>query len=401
MQYNVRQNRTRKGGVGLSGNEWLRRVFNGLLILLLLLGVTELVVLRMGADARALEAEQERQILQQEEEAKKDAASAEARETGKPQTEEKTPEASEPEEPQPEEPTDEVYLISFAGDCTLGDDVHIEGASETFGVVVGNRYDYPLSGALPWFGTDDLTLVNLEGTFTDSWNMADKQFCFRGPKENVQILTLGSVECVSLANNHTEDFGWQGYEDTVQTLEEAGVAHVPNGGTLLYETERGLKVGICAFFGWSDYVTTTVNELRDEGAQVIIASFHMGDEGSYTVTGGQISMAHEAIDAGAQIVYQTHPHVLQEIEYYNGGVIYYSLGNFAFGGNNYPKDMDTAIIQQEVIVSPEGEVSLGKTIPIPFCVGTTEAINDYCPTPYPVGSEGYERVLKKLEGTYP
>ena len=138
-----------------------------------------------------------------------------------------------------------------------------------------------------------------------------------------------------------------------------------------------------------------------ETCDYVAVFIHWGVEKKQTPENYQKEMGRKFIDAGADIVVGSHPHVLQEIEYYNGGVIYYSLGNFAFGGNNYPKDMDTAIIQQEVIVSPEGEVSLGKTIPIPFCVGTTEAINDYCPTPYPVGSEGYERVLKKLEGTYP
>ena len=107
-----------------------------------------------------------------------------------------------------------------------------------------------------------------------------------------------------------------------------------------------------------------------------------------------------AIDAGANIVWGHHPHVLQPIEEYNGGIIYYSLGNFAFGGNSVPKDHDTAVLQQEIIREPDGSIHLGKLTIIPCSVSSIKERNNFQPTPYEEGSEEYKRVLSKLDGTY-
>ena len=85
---------------------------------------------------------------------------------------------------------------------------------------------------------------------------------------------------------------------------------------------------------------------------------HWGVEGSYRPTQEQMDLAHAAIDAGADIVWGSHPHVLQPIEEYKDGLILYSMGNFCFGGNGAPEDLDTVLIQQEVVKTPDGRVSL-------------------------------------------
>ena len=103
------------------------------------------------------------------------------------------------------------------------------------------------------------------------------------------------------------------------------------------------------------------------------------------------------IDAGADIVWGSHPHVLQAMEEYNGGKIFYSLGNFSFGGNIYPDDYDSALIQQEIIRQPDGSICLGETIVVPVCVSSIPDRNNFQPTPYEEGSEGYQRVLEKLD----
>ena len=107
-----------------------------------------------------------------------------------------------------------------------------------------------------------------------------------------------------------------------------------------------------------------------------------------------------AIDAGADIVFGTHPHVLQPIEYYADGVIYYSLGNFSFGGNGAPDDYDTALLQQEVIRQPDGTVELGELTRIPACISSIPERNNFQPTPMEPGSEAYDRVLSKLDGSF-
>ena len=181
-----------------------------------------------------------------------------------------------------------------------------------------------------------------------------------------------------------------------------GVAYAGDGDTIIYETDRGLKIGILAiaFYIDRDSLAEKIYSLRDQGADIVVVSFHWGMEGYFYHTYDQASYAYDAIDYGADIVYGHHPHVLQPIEEYNGGIIYYSLGNFAFGGNDCPSDFDTAIIRQEVIVDVDGSVSLGECRPIPCSVSPEDYINRFQPTPAEEGSERYDRVMDKLNGTY-
>ena len=102
----------------------------------------------------------------------------------------------------------------------------------------------------------------------------------------------------------------------------------------------------------------------------------------------------------ADIVYGTHPHTLQPIEEYNGGIIYYSLGNFAFGGNNSPKDYNTALVQQEVIRDMDGTIKLGELTRVPCSISSVSNLNNFQPTPYEAGSKDYEKTMSKLDGTY-
>ena len=305
---------------------------------------------------------------------------------------------NEPEPPAEPEKTDETFCLSFVGDCTLGSEKAVYGQAHTLVAVVGDDYDYPFTYARPYFEDDDFTMVNLEGPLTEETKAAEKTYRFRGPPAYARILSGSSVECVSLANNHARDYGAAGYADTKEALEAEGVAYVEDGGTLLYETERGLKIGVCAYFARQtrQKVKSDIADLREAGAQIIVASFHFGKELSYEPNDNQISYARLAVDAGADIVYGQHPHVLQRIEKYGGGIICYSLGNFCFGGNRDPADKDTVILRQYVTVTPEGEVSLGETELVPFCLTSATGYNDYRPIPYEPGTAGYDRVLSKL-----
>lgn len=309
-------------------------------------------------------------------------------------------------EPSTEAPTTEPvpvsYYLTFAGDCTLGTLYDCYSAASSFPGVVGENYSYPFAAVQEWFGSDDFTMVNLEGPLTSEGTPAQKTYCFRGDPKLAAILPAGSVECVSLANNHSEDFGLIGYENTEKALQSVGVNYAGNGESILVETERGLKMGILCVAFYIDHgeMTEKIVSLKDQGAQVVIVSFHWGNEGYYSHTYDQAQYAYAAIDAGANIIFGHHPHVLQPIEEYNGGIIYYSLGNFAFGGNDCPKDFDTALISQEVIVDVDGSVSLGEHTAVPCSISTVEHINDFQPTPAEEGSVRYDRVMEKLCGTY-
>ncbi len=310
------------------------------------------------------------------------------------------------EETVPTEPEPESFVLSFAGDCTLGSGHGAHNRAGSFIRVVGDNYDYPFKKALPYFETDDFTLVNLEGTFTEYNVKKEKTFCFRAPVEYVKILTAGSVEAVNLANNHSHDYWETGYKDTKTALESENITYVENHKTALYTTESGLKIGLYAYY-FSDLsvinkkeMTKAIKALREDGAELVITSFHWGVEGSYRPIQSQKESAYAAIDAGANIVYGHHPHVLQPIEDYNGGVIYYSLGNFSFGGNRNPVDKDTAVIQQIVLRDPDGTIRLGDTIAIPFALSSVTEGNDYQPTPYDITEIAHDRTISKLDGTF-
>lgn len=302
-------------------------------------------------------------------------------------------------EPAQTQPQEEHFLLTFAGDCTLGSAPSNYYAGVGFIKTVGEDYGYPFRNVLGYFENDDFTMINLEGPLCDGGSPVQKTFTFRGPTDYVNILTEGSVEAVTIANNHTLDYGQHGYASTVATLESAGIPYVERDASTLVTTESGLTIGLYgSMFCCSDMeaVAADFTELRERGADVIIFATHWGIEYSYQPASEQVRVAHAAIEAGADIVYGTHPHVLQPIEEYNGGIIYYSLGNFSFGGNSSPKDFDTALLQQEVIRDPDGHIRLGELTIVPVCVSSISGRNNYQPTPYEAGMEEYERVLAKL-----
>ena len=301
--------------------------------------------------------------------------------------------------PQTTAPQVQSLMLTFAGDCTLGSNPNNYFADCGFIKTVGDDYGYPFRNVLPYFTQDELTLVNLEGTFCDQGNPRQKRHVFRGPTDYVRILTENSVELVNLANNHSMDYGQAGYDSTLDTLGKAGIPYIQQEQSLLITTPSGLVVGLYGAVYYhldQEEMVRQVTQLRQDGAQLVIVAPHWGVENTYTPTTEQQSFGHAAIEAGADIVFGTHPHVLQPIEQYQDGVIFYSLGNFSFGGNTAPKDFDTALIQQEILLNPDGSVQLGERTVIPACVSSVEGVNNFQPTPYPEGSEGYQRVLEKL-----
>lgn len=301
------------------------------------------------------------------------------------------------------EPQPIRYVLTFVGDCTMA---NMKGASLSGGFIgtVGKDYDYPFADVIDYFENDTATFINMEGTLTDSTYSEDKMFVFKGPKDYINILTQGSVEFANVANNHIYDYGQQGYNDTLSLLDEHGIAYAESRKTVLFEVADGLKIGVYAVAGAynTNGVAENIKALKKAGADIIIASMHWGQEYYYVPNLDQITIARAAIDAGADIVYGHHPHVLQKIEEYKDGIIFYSLGNFSFGGNNSPADKDTAILQQEFIRYPDGTLEMGELTIIPCYVsGILDYGNDYQPMPIPeTDAEAYQRVLTKLAGKY-
>ncbi|MDO5545408.1 MAG: CapA family protein [Eubacteriales bacterium] len=301
------------------------------------------------------------------------------------------------------EPEEERFLLTFVGDCTLGANPKNTYADVGFPRVVGEDYAYPFRNVVSFFEADDATFVNLEGTLTDVGNPADKTYTFRGSSAYSHILTDNSVEVVTLANNHSFDYGQAGYDSTRTVLEEAGIPYAQRDSGVLIALGCGLKVGLYGMVYYKldvEDMKAEIASLREQGAELVIVAPHWGVEGSYRPTQLQTDVGHAAVDAGADIVWGSHPHVLQPIEEYGDGIIYYSMGNFCFGGNSKPEDFDTVLLQQEVIRDPEGQITLGSLKIVPCSISSVESVNNYQPTPMDVDSQRYARVLSKLDGSF-
>lgn len=315
------------------------------------------------------------------------------------------PTQTEPTQTEPAEtqPPEQRLVFTFAGDCTLGCHTSHTHAGYGFLLTVGEDYEYPFKNVKSWFENDDLTMVNLEGPLTDEGRARGSRYSFRGPESYVNMLTQNSIEAVTLANNHAFDYGETGYNRTKAVLEENGVPYVEQNDSRIITLENGVTVGLYGtVYNSVDKETTIagIKALKEQNVDLIIYVPHWGTEHSFRPTDEQVELGHAAIDAGAHIVFGSHPHVLQPIEEYNDGVIYYSLGNFSFGGNIYPSDYDSAIIQQEIILAGDGTVTLGERTIVPVSISSIENRNDYQPTPYEEGSEEYNRTMSKLDGTY-
>ncbi len=277
-------------------------------------------------------------------------------------------------------------LISGAGDVTLGSDVG-QPTDLNFDTMYEEVSDpsYFLSGVSSVFGSDDMTLVNFEGTLSTQGDRQDKTYAFRGDPEYVDILTEGSVEAVAFANNHCQDYGEVSYTDTMQYLDEAGIKYSSFDIVGVYEAQ-GKKIGMISVSQLrgndqaKELITQGVAKLREQDADAIIISIHGGVEHEYSVSSEMKEVAHFAVDEGADLVLCHHPHVLQGVEKYNNVYIAYSLGNFCFGGNTNPSDKNTMIFQKTFTFVDDALVLDDAVKVIPCSVSSTSERNDYQPT---------------------
>lgn len=298
-------------------------------------------------------------------------------------------------------PTSTSFTISFAGDCTLGTDSSFD-PSTSFTAVYNDAGDpsYFMKNVADIFGSDDYTVVNMEGTLTESTERQDKTFAFKGPAEYTDILKSGNIEAASLANNHSHDYGDQSYNDTISALDSAGIVNF-GYDRIAYAEVKGVKVALIGTYMLAegldikDEMVANINAAKNEGAQVIIVFTHWGIKKETVPGADQVELGHAAIDAGATIVVGSHPHVIQGYEKYNGRYIVYSLGNFCFGGNKNPSDKDCMIFQQTFTVTGN-DVATDDAINVTPCsISSSSSSNNYQPTPAE-GDEA-ERILAKIE----
>lgn len=239
-------------------------------------------------------------------------------------------------------------VISAVGDIML------DGTARP--VLAEQGYDYPFVQMRQHFSDAQIVFGNVEGPLTDRGEPEpDKKYVFRSPPAKVSAaLKQAGFNVVSLANNHTLDYGADGLAQTIEALEAAGIRHAGAGADLqaarqpvMFQVD-GQRIAILAYsmtlpenffaginkpgtaFAHEDQVRDDVMAARKQ-ADIVLVSFHWGQEGKTELRDYQTKVGHLAIDSGASAVIGHHPHILQGIERYKDGIIIYSLGNFTFG----------------------------------------------------------------------
>lgn len=298
------------------------------------------------------------------------------------------------------EKTQTELQMSFTGDFILGTDEFFawDTSLNAYHDLYGGEYF--LQNVRDIFLQDDLTVINMEGTLTEETVRLDKQFAFKGPPEFIDILSGSSIEAANVANNHSHDYGEKSFRDTVERLESAGIA-VFGYDQVQVLNVKGIRVGLSGIYELDDHLERipqlkeNIRKLKRQDVDVIVAVFHWGNELETVPDSNQTALAHLAIDEGADLVIGHHPHVVQGIESYKGKNIVYSLGNFCFGGNTRPTDMDTMIFQQTFLFNSQKEIVDSKINIIPCSVSSEINYNDYRPRVL-TGQEAQE-VLDKVK----
>ncbi|HYA51357.1 MAG TPA: CapA family protein, partial [Streptosporangiaceae bacterium] len=272
----------------------------------------------------------------------------------------------------------EIVLVA-GGDVTLGARLEEHLKALAIEDVTLDPHAYPFARIAHHLRAADLALVNLEGPFTARGQRLPKNFNFRASPHLAEALSRAGIAAVSLANNHVMDYGAVGLEDTLAALAHEGIVAFGAGMSLpaarrgAVVERRGIRIGLLGYLFLGDHsiepaavfagpgrpgvaghpwstaaveamVRQDVGNLRSR-VDALVVSFHWGREKRHEPEAYQRRLGRAAVVAGAQLVLGHHPHVIQEIEAYRGGLIAYSLGNFVFGGKWKPDDTDSILLK--------------------------------------------------------
>ena len=314
--------------------------------------------------------------------------------------------------------SDGAYLmtITCAGDFTIGKDMNHKDIFTPELKKNDGNINFVMQNVKSIFTEDDLTLINFEGTLTESTfkpkSKTKDDFIFSISPSYASVLPDNGVEAVCLDNNHVLDHGEEGLEDTKQALRDAGVIYSTPLETGVFNYRGIIQVAMLSYncidrYGtgfksskfagqytdaflqhdtFEEAVCAEIEEAKRNYA-VVIVSFHWGREKDYAPTQNQIRLGRMAADAGADLVIGHHSHRIQPIEYYNGTLICYSLANFCFAGNSKPSDMSSFMLQARFRVKEDGSASFKDFIIIPFRISSTKSTNNFTPTPFESGAE--------------
>ncbi len=301
------------------------------------------------------------------------------------------------------EPADGSFTIdlSIVGDCLLATHKGQTYKGSFSWYAARQEPAYFFEKVYDIFSADDFTIVNLENVLTDrplkeKEKSTDPAYWFKAPAANAGILAQNSVEAVSLANNHTGDYGEAGRRDTARAVEAAGLPYGTNDETVYLE-KNGFTIALICHGLWNEGQASQIIRRLNEAAEnsdYQIVFFHGGKEGTHDVEDWKQRACRRLADAGADLVVGCHPHVLQPMEVYNGVNIVYSLGNFCYGGNRRPENR--TVICRAVLTVEGGQLADEAVEFIP-CYVYTGNTNNWQPAPITDEAER-QKVLAFMEG---
>lgn len=259
----------------------------------------------------------------------------------------------------------DTLTLAFVGD--------ILPSSSVLRLMESHGYDYPYQTSGDLLRSADITAGNLEAPITARGTPAEnKDYVYRGPAASLPAIKEAGFDVLSLANNHTMDYGWIGLQDTIAALDEHQIRHMGAGmdETTAYAPAylevKGFKV---AYIGVSNVIwkvewkadkkrpglaeaydiTRAIDAIQeaDQHADLVVVMVHWGVEYTDQPIPDQVAKGRRFIDAGADLVIGSHPHVLQGFESYNDKWIAYSLGNFVFSGTRSPESAKTGVLIAE------------------------------------------------------
>jgi len=245
------------------------------------------------------------------------------------------------------EKSEEVSLVA------VGDIMPSRGVANR--IRAHNDFNYPFLKTRDYLKTGDIVFGNLESPVTPGRQIQSKEMVFRTDPGFVEALREAGFSVLSLANNHTPNFGEKGLQDTFHYLGKAGIKHAGAGKneqeaySPVYIERKGIKFAFLAYndkdvvspsygahgdragtaFMDTQRMTKAVKAAKQK-ADFVIVSMHAGREYTEEPNRSQVNFARAAVDAGAELVIGHHPHVVQTAEKYKGKYIFYSLGNFVF-----------------------------------------------------------------------
>ncbi len=258
-------------------------------------------------------------------------------------------------------------VIDFVGDVMLAND---QNEPDVLFNTLAGKVDpsYFMGEVTGFLSEDDFTVANLENTFTDRelekcYKGYDPAYWYCSATKNAEILNVSSIEAVSIANNHTGDYGTDGYNDTVATLNKYGIKY-GDESKILYLKKDVFTIGVICTGMWSEEDAEKIPPRIEEAAfnsDFQIVYFHGGTEYLHTPEEWKVRTCKKLVDAGADCVIGNHPHVIQPIGRYHGVDLVFSLGNF-FGGDFKTCEVETFIYRLTINLNGKSVVSSTSTI---------------------------------------